>query len=99
MKRTTVFLPEDLERDLYAYAKRTGKPAAVVVREAIAAYIANDERGHALPSFVGAFDSGHADTADRHDELLFRALTPHADAPGRTLRTGRRRTAAPRRSR
>jgi hypothetical protein len=99
MKRTTMFLPEDLERDLYAYAKRAGKPAASVVREAIAAHIAGDERGHALPSFVGAFDSGHTDTADRHDDLLFRALTPHDDASGRKPRTVRKRPGARRRAR
>ena len=77
MKRTTIFMPEELERDLYAYAKRSGRPAAAIVREAIAAYVVAAADAAALPSFVGAFDSGHTDTAERHDELLFAALTPH----------------------
>src|SRR5262245_30531446 len=78
MKRTTIFLPEALERDLYVYAKRSGKPASSVVREAIAAYI-SDDHAQALPSFAAAFDSGHTDTAERHDDLLFKTLEPHAD--------------------
>ena len=79
MKRTTIFVPEALERDLQLYARRKGKPTAAIVREALAAYIA--ERPAAdLPSFTGAFDSGHTDTAGRHDELIFRNLAPHGKA-------------------
>lgn len=77
MKRTTIFVPESLERDLQLYARRTGKPAAAVVREAIAEYIAGGRARTALPSFAGAFASGHADTAERHEELLFASLSPH----------------------
>ena len=81
MKRTTIFVPESLERDLQLYAKREGKPAAAVVREAIAEYIADGRSRAKLPSFTAAFDSGHTDTAERHEELLFETLSPHgADA-------------------
>src|SRR5262245_29192470 len=91
MKRTTIFIPESLERDLQLYARRESKPAASVVREAIAAYIARERRSFELPSFAGAFDSGHSDTADRHEELLFKTLT-HGAEPLRPERThGRRR--------
>jgi hypothetical protein len=76
MKRTTIFVPESLERDLQLYARREGKPTAAVVREALAAYIADRQTSVALPSFTAAFDSGHTDTAERHDELLFRSLLP-----------------------
>ena len=72
MKRTTIFVPETLERDLQLYARRTGKPTAAVVREALAEYIARKRPAGALPSFTGAFDSGHSDTAERHEELLFK---------------------------
>jgi hypothetical protein len=91
MKRTTIFMPEELERDLYAYAKRSGRPAASIVRESIAAYIVEGPHAQTLPSFVGAFDSGHTDTADRHDELLFERLTPHGAQPASSkVRVSRR---------
>lgn len=80
MKRTTIFVPEALERDLQLYARREGKPTAAVVREALASYIAQKGPAQALPSFAAAFDSGHADTADRHEEILFARLSPHESA-------------------
>ena len=82
MKRTTIFVPESLERDLQFYAKREGKPAAAVVREAIAEYIAGGRSRMRLPSFTGAFAGKHTDTAERHEDLLFKDLTPHGAAAG-----------------
>jgi len=100
MKRTTIFVPEALERDLQLYARREGKPTAAIVREALAAYVA--ERPPAdLPSFTGAFDSGRSDTARRHEEILFQNLTPHGPATKakarRTPRPGRQRISPARR--
>jgi hypothetical protein len=86
MKRTTIFIPESLERDLQLYARRERKPAASIVREAIAAYIVRGGHGSSLPSFAGAFDSGRTDTADRHEELLFKALTTDGSKPSRPKR-------------
>ena len=80
MKRTTIFIPETLERDLQLYARREGKATAAVVREALAAYIAHKPAA-ALPSFAAAFDSGFTDTAERHEEMLFRRVLPHDAAP------------------
>ena len=77
MKRTTIFVPESLERDLQLYAVRVGRPTASVVREALVEYIAHRRPQGDLPSFTGAFASGHADTAERHDALLFKDLAPH----------------------
>jgi predicted transcriptional regulator len=97
MKRTTIFVPEDLERDLQLYARRAGTSTAAVVREALAAYVARKQPGADLPSFAAAFDSGHTDTAERHEEILFGHLSPHQDAP---ISGGRRpvpRRAAPKR--
>ena len=99
MKRTTIFVPESLERDLQLCARREGKPTAAVVREALAAYIADRQTSIALPSFTAAFDSGHTDTADRHDELLFRSLLPSPERkalptrarPKRVRRAAKRR--------
>jgi predicted DNA-binding protein len=92
MKRTTIFVPEDLERDLQLYANRDGRPAASLVREALAEYIAHRRDAHVLPSFAGQFASGHSDTAERHDALLFKALVPHEDE---VPAAPRRRTPAP----
>src|SRR5262249_42337813 len=95
MKRTTIFVPESLERELQLYARRTGKPAAAVVREAIAEYIADDRSRAKLPSFTGAFDGPFTDTAERHEELLFDTLSPHGQ-PRKARASGGR--AQPRRA-
>ena len=100
MKRTTIFLPEELDRDLSVYAQLSGRPAASIVREAIAAYIVDSRDAVVLPSFAGAFDSGHTDTAERHDALLFGKLRPHGDsAPRRTTSSARKTTSRSRTSR
>ena len=101
MKRTTIFIPEPLERDLQLYARRSGKPTAAVVREALAAYLTQNQPPVGLPSFTGAFDSGHADTAERHDEILFKNLLGDEQSQQprtRTASTRRTRRRAKRRS-
>ena len=59
------------------FARRHGKSFAAVVREALAAYIA-DRRGseNRPPSIAGRFASGRSDTAKHTDELLW--TDPHA---------------------
>ena len=89
MKRTTIFVPEALERDLQLYAIREGRAAASIVREAVAEYIARRQPALRLPSFTGAFDSGRSDTAERHEELLFEHLSPHGDEPPATKKRSR----------
>lgn len=83
MKRTTIFVPEALERDLQLYARREGMPTAAIVREAITEYLAGRQTTGRLPSFTGAFDSGRSDIAARHEALLFSRLSPHGEAPSR----------------
>jgi hypothetical protein len=100
MKRTTIFVPEALERDLQLCARRKGLPTAAVVREALAAYLAQEQPAIELPSFAGAFDSGFTDTAERHEELLFAHLSPHgraAPARATSRQTPRRKRTAKRR--
>jgi predicted transcriptional regulator len=77
MKRTTVFIPEALERELQLCARQEGRPTASLVREALAEYVARHRPTPDLPAFVAAFASGRTDTADRHEDLVFRTLTPH----------------------
>lgn len=77
MKRTTVFLPEGLEREVRALAEREHRPAASLVREALAEYVVRRRQGAALPSFVAAGRSGRRDVAQRHEEILAAELEPH----------------------
>jgi hypothetical protein len=91
MKRTTIFVPEALERDLQLYARREGKPTAAIIREALTEYVAQRATRRRLPSFAGAFASGRSDTAERHEDLLFDGIDPHDDAPKRSTRRPKRR--------
>lgn len=93
MKRTTVFLEEGLEGDLRALARRKAEPMASVVREALASYVAREKtEGAASPSFVAVGRSGHRDTAERHEDLLFREPAS-TERPKKIARS--RRTAKP----
>lgn len=69
MKRTTIFLDDELEREVKAQAEREGRPMAGLVREALAAYLVEHRQG-GVPSFAGAGRSGRSDVAERHEEIL-----------------------------
>jgi predicted transcriptional regulator len=83
MKRTTIFLPEGLERDLQGLARRERKPLAWCVREALARYVASQRHAARLPSFAGVGAGEASDTAERHEELLWTAAheTPLPPVP------------------
>jgi len=68
MKRTTIYLDPELEVLLKLEATRRNQPMADLIREALRAHLADRQAGP--PPGAGAFDSGHADTAERHEELL-----------------------------
>ena len=98
MKRTTIFVPEALERDLQVYANRTGRPVASIAREALTEYLARRRDKPGLPSFAGRFESGIPDTAEHHEELLYKNLTPHGDVDrSRKPRSARQRGSRKRR--
>jgi hypothetical protein len=75
MRRTTIFLDDQLLRRARQFARREGKSFAAVVRESLAAYVSGGRRGTRLPSLAGRFASGHAETSEKVDELLWRE--PH----------------------
>jgi len=79
MKRTTVFLDEDLDRDLKALAERQGRPTARLVREALADYVDRQRAERPALSFVAAGRSGRSDVAERHEEILASELSPHGE--------------------
>jgi predicted transcriptional regulator len=96
MKRTTLFMDPQLERELQALARRDGRPMAALVREAVTQYVAA-ARAHRTGrlGFIAAGRSGRTDIADRHEELLFDATPP----PSPKSRPTRVRPAASRRRR
>ena len=44
MHKTTLYLPEDLQRTLKEVARRTGRREAAIVREALAVYLRHQVR-------------------------------------------------------
>ncbi len=80
-------MDEALESDLQILAKNQGRPVASLVREAISEYLRKERRDTGLKlSFTGAFRSGRRDTADKHEELLWRGLVIHSEAGARAER-------------
>ena len=94
MKRTTMFMDAQLERELQALARRHGRPVAALVREAVAQYVAGfrSNRVERL-GFIAVAGSGRSDTAERHEELLFagdpQPVRPARPAPKRAPRSNR----------
>jgi len=92
MKRTTIFIEESLESELKTLSRVEGRSVAALVREALTGYVrTRRKRKRPEPSFVAIGRSGHRDTAERHEEILFQALTPHGDRLTRKPRRGGRR--------
>jgi predicted DNA-binding protein len=78
MIRTQVSLTEEQAERLRARAAAGGVSQASVVRQALDAYLERDELSLRLQrarSAVGAFRSGHRDTAERHDDALDEAFS------------------------
>jgi predicted transcriptional regulator len=69
MVRTTIYLPDEMKRDLEARAETEGRTESDIIRESLARTL----RGHgriAKDLRFGMFDSGHDDTSARVDDLL-----------------------------
>jgi hypothetical protein len=95
MKRTTIYLPADIEVRLKRETVRRGQPMAELVREAVEAYLASDEAGG--PPGAGAFSSGRSDTAERAEHVLGELGFGTAAAAGEPYPKPARRKAARRR--
>jgi len=82
MKRTTLFIEPEMERELQSLARREGRPVAALVREAVAHYVsaARDARSVRL-GFIAAGRSGRRDIAETHEDLLFRENTSLTKRP------------------
>ena len=71
MKRTTVYLPDELKAALERTAAPTGTSEAELVRSAIAAATSEDA---SPPPRLPLFDSGNATLSERVDEELARGF-------------------------
>jgi predicted DNA-binding protein len=76
MRRTSLFLDDQLIKKMQKLARSRGVSFATVVREALAQYATDAEPASVVPSIAGRFSSGASDTSERVDELLWR--DPHA---------------------
>jgi hypothetical protein len=84
MKRTTIYLEPELEVLLKLEMLREKRPMAEIVRDAVRAYVTREPRR--APPGAGAFASGHADTAERADEVLGRTGFGGASRAARSRR-------------
>ena len=100
MKRTTIFIDEALENDLRALAEREKRSVSGLVREALASYVAKRKRTAPGPKFIALGRSGHRDTAEKHEELLWRDVPEESErskserrskSAGSTAPSGRKR--------
>jgi hypothetical protein len=72
MVKTTVYLDDEIVAALKGISKRSAKPQAELIRDALRAFTSTGNPPP-LPSGIGMFDSGHTDTAVRRKELLRQA--------------------------
>lgn len=69
MSKTTVYLDPDDYRRLKMLAGRRSQPAAALIRDAVAEYVAR-HAAPVVPSSIGAGRSGCGDLSERAQELL-----------------------------
>lgn len=67
MRRTTVYLPDDLKRELEAASRQSGRSEADLVREGVRLAVARESPERPR---IPLFESGRPDLAERVDELL-----------------------------
>jgi predicted transcriptional regulator len=77
MKRTTVYLEEQMDLALSQIAKRRGRAKAELIREGLAALIHQEQQAlsaEGVPSWVGAGDSGGVNDAEHDEDVLLELL-------------------------
>jgi predicted transcriptional regulator len=62
MERTTLYLSPELQSALRSIARRTGRPQAELIRDALTAYVSTQERP--MPRSIGAASDGSLPSAD-----------------------------------
>jgi plasmid stability protein len=74
MRRTQIYLDEDVDRELRAVAAAEGRSAADLIREAVRRYLAERGRGGSIDpiaAMIGAVDGLPPDGAVEHDRDLY----------------------------
>lgn len=77
MRRTQIYLDEDVDRELRAVAASEGRSAADLIREAVRRYLAERaERGEGgvtdpILAMIGTVDGLPSDAATEHDRDLY----------------------------
>jgi hypothetical protein len=74
MRRTQIYLDEEMHRDLRSLAATEGRSAADLIREAVRRYLA--ERGSGAPvdpiaAMIGSIEGLPSDAAAEHDRDLY----------------------------
>jgi predicted transcriptional regulator len=72
MVKTTVYLDDEIVAALKGISKRSARPQAQLIRDALRAFT-RARKAPPLPAGLGMFDSGRTDTSARRKELLRRA--------------------------
>jgi hypothetical protein len=76
MKRTQIYLDEDVSDQLRAASDAEGRSGAAIIREALVRYLAERHGGGGHDPFLelaGAFAGGPHDGAEEHDRDLYDA--------------------------
>jgi hypothetical protein len=68
MKRTTIYLPDDLVVEITIRAKQEQRTEADLIREAVATYLANGKRP--LPRILGMASGGLVSGEESEDWLM-----------------------------
>ena len=69
MERTTVYLPLELKLSIKAVARRRGSSEAALIREALATYVAGEERSRPRPKSFGMISSGEVQSENLEEWL------------------------------
>ncbi len=75
MKRTQIYIDEDLDVRLRTTAAEEGRSAAALIRDAVRLYLAERRGGPATNDpfleLAGAFEGGPRDASTDHDRYLY----------------------------
>jgi Ribbon-helix-helix protein, copG family. len=71
MRRTTLYLPEEVDLELTRLARKKGRPKAELVREALWRYLQEEAQ---VPAWVGLGASQDPSYIDRDEEVLAELL-------------------------
>lgn len=83
MRKTTIYLPQDLDRELKAASRRTGTSSAELIRTAIRQSLTEQESP--WPSSIGSGSNGSFPAAD-DEAVLEREWVGSTDAGRRSRR-------------